>query len=982
MSSLAWGLSRIALMFFRTSGWLRLAQLIRRRDSVFGDHLVGALELAQSRTEQTRSRALCEAALDQVAAEIERRDLRRAFPSTHTRLGLQLAFGFLVPIVASAMLMPDAVLTTLRRLSRPGADVPRYTFARIAELPDRLVVPHDETSRFAISLEPGSRWQPSLATLSIAGRQLVAPKDGEDYWFELPPLIDATEVKFRLGDAIGQLRIEPQLRPQWQNLSAEVDLPDYLDQHLRRELLAVDLRAGSLEVVEGARVTLRGTASNELASVSVNDRPATLDRNEMTADLGERKGRILVTFVDRDGLGGAKPTLLEIATRPDRKPSLIVESDGVPPLVLLDQQIPIKLLAEDDFGVAKVGMEWILGDNRSFGGRMLGGGGVTELSLDAYFQASAFDVSPGELSLRFWAIDEFPDRERVYTDPILINLVSRSEHAVWVRDEFDRWRQSAMDVRDRELSLFERNRELAAVDRSQRDQTWRDQLAEQARAEAQNGKRLGQLTRRGEDLLRQASRNSEVESGYIETLAQTIQNLQGLSKDRMPRVAEMLQRASGQESKFEKLADAESTQADVNAMAEQSKEENGEGVSSEQRERIGLAGTTIIDSNGAGEKDAATEVADETDQLLDAIEDQEALVAAFDAIADEMQRLLGQMEGSTLVKRFKAISRIQDRVAGELARNLDATFGQQPESNAPRLTEVDRMVAESADKARTAVDDLEAFFKRREIEHFGHVLREIQSDDLLNQLAAMRTNLPARPGAAIAEAEYWADNLDRWADDLVHPGKKQSSEGRKNLKSLPPSVILDVLRVLESEVNLREQTRMAERGRDVMTRQQYMSEAIRLSESQDLIRDRLDQIVDTIDAEPDAALHFAAEMEVLSLASSAMVDATKTLVSPETGADAIAAETEAIELLLRSKKVNPEGGEASSGGQAGGSAGGDTREAAAELLGRGFEALTQERPSETKFAVGRNRNEVPERWLEGVQRYHLRLEQRRNEDEE
>ena len=976
-------LYRLTTTLVGSRGDLRLARIIRRRDPRFGDNLVGALELAESRGEQARSRELCEAALGQVADQCASRDLSRALPPTQTRLVAQLAFGFFVPVVACCFLIPAGMSATFWRLVQPTSEFERYTFARIAELPNELVVPHDESRRFQIALHPSSRWTPAEAKVSLAGQSFLAQAEGESYSFELPPLIEATDANLRLGDAVGQLRLVPKLRPQWTRVEAVVDLPDYLDAHAERPAVTFDMRSGSLEVVDGSRVTINATASNELAFVSVNGRPASIDGNEMTSDFGDRSGNMVLNWVDVDGLGGKKPLRLEVANRPDRSPSLIVESGGVPPNVLLDQQLSFQLLAEDDFGIAKLGMEWILGDNRSFGERILGGGGEATMQLDAFFQASSFNVSPGELSLRFWAIDELPGREKVYTDPIRINLVSRSEHAVWISEEFDRWRQAAMDVRDRELGLYERNRELAAIKKSQRDRAWREQLAEQARAEAQNGKLLEQLTRRGEDLLRQAARNADVDSGYVETLAATIQSLQELSRERMPRVAELLEKASDEESKFEELADAESTQADVAAMAKEGSSSNEASDSSDSRERVGLAGTTIVDSSERT-SEKGTEELDETDQLLDAIEDQEKLVAAFDAIADEMQQLLGRMEGSTLVKRLKAISRMQDRIAGELARGLEETFGRSAEENTEAMAPVSRLMAEASDKARTAVDDLEAFFKRREIEHYGAVLKEIQQDELLNRLTAMRAGAAERPGAAISEAEFWADNLDRWADDLVHPGKKQPEEGskNKNTKSLPPAVVLEVLRVLESEVNLREQTRMAERGREAMSRQQYMSEAIRLSESQDLIRDRLDQVVGTIQSAPGAALHFAAEMEILSLASSAMVDATKTLVSPETGPDAIAAQTEAIELLLRSKKVDPEGGESSSGGQAGGSAGGDTNEAAAALLGKSLDALAVERQSETKFAVGRNRNEVPEQWSEGVQQYQLRLEQRRAKEEQ
>ena len=39
-----------------------------------------------------------------------------------------------------------------------------------------------------------------------------------------------------------------------------------------------------------------------------------------------------------------------------------------------------------------------------------------------------------------------------------------------------------------------------------------------------------------------------------------------------------------------------------------------------------------------------------------------------------------------------------------------------------------------------------------------------------------------------------------------------------------------------------------------------------------------------------------------------MSDATEILARPETGGPAIAAETEAIELLLQSQRINPKGG--------------------------------------------------------------------------
>ena len=280
----------------------------------------------------------------------------------------------------------------------------------------------------------------------------------------------------------------------------------------------------------------------------------------------------------------------------------------------------------------------------------------------------------------------------------------------------------------------------------------------------------------------------------------------------------------------------------------------------------------------------------------------------------------GQHSGET-IQVGQSICRIGWR--RQLGRDIEKTFGETKETNERVVRSVAADVADSAARVRTVLDDVDAFCERREIEHFAAVLDEMKAARVLERISELKDRIADRPGVSISAAEYWADNLDRWADDLVDPGSAPSDPGSQSTKSLSPAVMLEVLRILESEVNLREQTHVAEQGRQVMERDDYMGEAIRLSETQDLLRDRLDVVISGIDALPDSMMNFGGELEVLRLASTAMVDATKTLVSAETGPIAVAAQTEAIELLLRSKKVGAEGG--GGGGSADGGAGDETR---------------------------------------------------------
>jgi len=125
---------------------------------------------------------------------------------------------------------------------------------------------------------------------------------------------------------------------------------------------------------------------------------------------------------------------------------------------------------------------------------------------------------------------------------------------------------------------------------------------------------------------------------------------------------------------------------------------------------------------------------------------------------------------------------------------------------------------------------------------------------------------------------------------------------------LPPSIVLEVLQILEGEVNLREETRVAEQARAAMESEAYGKQARKLSGTQGGLRDRIDKVIDRIKQLPDAEEAFAYEINLLGQVGVVMSEATDILAQPETGSPAIAAETEAIELLLKSRRINPKGG--------------------------------------------------------------------------
>ena len=63
------------------------------------------------------------------------------------------------------------------------------------------------------------------------------------------------------------------------------------------------------------------------------------------------------------------------------------------------------------------------------------------------------------------------------------------------------------------------------------------------------------------------------------------------------------------------------------------------------------------------------------EKVEEAVVKQQDLLAEFEKIADELNRVLANLEGSTLVKRLKAASRLQYQIAGGISAHVGDTFG-------------------------------------------------------------------------------------------------------------------------------------------------------------------------------------------------------------------------------------------------------------------------------------------------------------------
>ncbi|GAA5506479.1 hypothetical protein [Novipirellula caenicola] len=1005
----------------------QIARLLRVREPGVGGQLLGVIELAECDREQSRSPALCQAAMVQVAEMVKQRDLAAAVPPTLLRLLATVLAVALLLLASLAVVATPVLRSGWDRLMMPWRSTPRYTFVEIESLADWMIVPHGESAPWQVSLKPESRWRPATASLHLDGLSpIIARRESNSYAFELPPRNEVSEMQLQVGDAKQSVLLVPKLRPALTSVVADMHLPDYLQ---RPDPIQVDVRGGTLRAVQGSYGTVAVTASSPLRTASVNGVAAPVWNDSFTTStiaVENDSSSLRLEWSDEHGLVGLSPFELHVEAIPDAAPTVAAQNLARESVLLETDQVNFQLLALDDFGIKRVGLQWNRSTDAatagSHGEKVLASGETHQSSLlvDAVFSAQSLGIQPGIVELRLWAEDYLPGRERQYSTPYTFYVMTASQHAQWIANQMEQWHDASLDVRDRERGLHERNKQLRAMqqDAFSSDQV-RNELRKQVTAENANARQLAELTKQGESLLRQASHNTEIEAEQVQQWAEMLQMLDDISENRMPSVADLLEKAAAEQATRKSDAAESATNAKMPSSKQQSSTSSSDGDSSEaessetpnlvdqessqqptgpaeprqeqpgekesaedSHSRLDRAVTIVTGPVEDSAADSGTSEAESptAESSLDAaIEEQEKLLAEFEKVSDDLDAVMANLEGSTLVKRLKAASRQQAHVADQLAARIAGLFGAADSVSADDRVMLKQLATIERDSSRTLaaiMSDVDGYYRRRNLMRFKLVLEEMKQLDVLSSLAKLSQQVTTDQGLVMAQAEFWSDTLDRWADDLIENGDGESESDDKKLASLPPKAILEMLRILEGEVDLREATRVAEQSKASISDEEYRRDAIALSDRQTKLRQRSERLANELESLPDGLVHFEGDINLLMMASQTMNEAASLLRSPSTGSETIAAQTEVIEMLLRSKRINPQGG-GDGGANPEGGGQGETDEQALALLGAGLNANEKLRDSEVRQMTGESGRSLPEEFRSGLGEYFRRLEESR-----
>jgi hypothetical protein len=162
-------------------------------------------------------------------------------------------------------------------------------------------------------------------------------------------------------------------------------------------------------------------------------------------------------------------------------------------------------------------------------------------------------------------------------------------------------------------------------------------------------------------------------------------------------------------------------------------------------------------------------------KMREATDTQQDLLAEFQKVAEKLQKLIGDLEGSTFVKRLKAMSRRELVVAKDVNQSTLSGFGESQRALKQATIDRTKLLAKRqqahSKTLQTIEDDLEAYANRMQQAKFKTVLAEMRKLEIVKQTQTVADRMTANePGTSIAHAEMLADTFDRWAEQLVGPG--------------------------------------------------------------------------------------------------------------------------------------------------------------------------------------------------------------------
>ncbi len=846
LAVIGWGRNWI----WRRRDQRELANLVQKRFRKLGDRLLGIVELAdETQRPAYFSPALYEAAIKQVAAEAKEYDFHEAVNVRPVRTRGTVLGAILMLTLLAAVAVPEAFWASALRWAAPLSSTPRYTLVALDGFPLEQIVAHGETFVVAGQVHYRSFWKPRRASGQFETQsRLESTVRGTEVEFKVPAQTRDGQFKVRVGDAEKEIVIRPTHRPSLKELAASIQLPVYL----RYPMVTQAVQNGALTLLEGGRASFAGKITRELASAQLRletRQPQTLKVEGATfaTEAIDAPGVLEFMWQDTLGLRSDSPWRLTVETQTDLPP--MVELLDMPReiSVLESEVVELKVQARDDFGVRDLGVAWGMEGEWE----QTNGAPKTAFKVDAGTPretklTESFGFSPtlqripadSVLELKVFARDFFPNREPAESAVYRIHVLGNEKHAEMVRQQLESLQAQLEEVTRLEEKIAAGTRELKELSPQQlADEKQNEQISALKEDQAQNAANLEQLSREGAKTLREAMRNPLVPEETLRDWMKSLQQMQDLSRGEMKQAAESL-------------------------------------------------------------KSAQKNTPSRPQDMADALRKEEEALAALEQMQQKVNKELDQLQALTLAQRLRKVGAEEKGIEERLQKNIGETIGLTPKELPERYQRANTTFAENQATAQSEAQSLQGeisrFFERTQRPDYGQVNQEMTeartAEELEKVKGLIQDNISME---AMQNLAAWSERFASWAEKL-EPKQKAGGEGggsgeggQNELAEKLMKTLLGLLRLRESETNLREQTRLVELRKEEGPIYLYNADLLTGKE-----RESMRDLIRVQRNNPLAMLQ-----PVLGDTFGSMKAVEALLSKPETGSETRNAEGKTIELL-------------------------------------------------------------------------------------
>ena len=822
-----------------------LANLVQKKYRRLGDRLLGIVELANEKRHNANfSPALYHAAISQVADEAGSYDFRQSVSSLAAR---KMAFGAAGLAGCVALLfavLPQPGWNAFLRWALPSANIPRFTLVSLDGLPGELIVPHGEPFTVAASVRYHSFWKPRRA-FALWPRQPAIETGVQDgkVRLQVPGQVEDGILQVRVGDARGAVAVLPVHRPALRELAAQIQLPDYLKYPGQNRIL----QNGSLLAVEGSKIAFHGKVTRNLASATMrtgDEKPAPLkiDGDSFASGQTQPDAAAEFTFHWRDNLGltNAAPLRLSVQIQPDAPP--------VPEIVELPRDIAllysdvlgIRVRARDDFGVRDLGLTWEMTPDSPPAAIASTEVKIQTSSTQVKAMEKVFLWSPSvfripadsTVELEGIARDYFPDRERARTALYRIRVLGPEEHAELVRRQLEELLTQVEEVTRLQEKIVAALGEVKDADKMAPAQQ-SARLGQNKDDQTRNAANLDELSKTGENSVREAMKNPLFDGETIRQWSQSMRQWRQLSRNKMPAAASAMQSAQ--------------------------------------------------QNPGA-----------HTPEMADAMQKAEDVLKELEKMQSKASQRMDNLQALTLAQRLRKVGAGEKEIAAQLLDSASNTIGLLPRqlSEKLRLFESALVRSQSAAQQQTAAlqNEISRFFERTQKTAYGRVGKEMKDARATDELDRLGGLIEQNIGIEASDSlDQWSARFQSWAAKLEpkSSGKGSGSGSGGQKKNDLTAQLIALLRLRENEFNLRDQTAILDQDKGAPD--SYQQRAATLAGSQEKLAGDLDGIHENTPVpqlDPAFADTAGAMKETLSL-----------LRQPQTGKPAADAEGKTIESL-------------------------------------------------------------------------------------